>query len=73
MKNKIVIITGANSGIGYVTVLEIAKLGATVVLVRRNKEKGAQALQQIIEKSKNQSVFLKIADFIFPKGNSQGC
>ena len=62
MKNKTVIVTGANSGIGYITALEIAKLGAKVVLVCRNKAKGEQAQQQIKEKANNQSVFLKIAD-----------
>jgi NAD(P)-dependent dehydrogenase (short-subunit alcohol dehydrogenase family) len=62
MKNKTVVITGANSGIGYVTALEIAKLGARLVLICRNKAKGEQAQQQIMEKAKNQSVSLKIAD-----------
>ncbi len=62
MKNKIVIITGANSGIGYVTALEIAKLGAKVIMVCRNKDKGEVARQEIIKKSNNTAVFLKIAD-----------
>jgi NAD(P)-dependent dehydrogenase (short-subunit alcohol dehydrogenase family) len=62
MKNKIVIITGANSGIGYFTALEIAKLGAKVVMVCRNKDKGEVARQEIIKKSNNTAVFLKIAD-----------
>jgi NAD(P)-dependent dehydrogenase (short-subunit alcohol dehydrogenase family) len=62
MKNKIVIITGANSGIGYFTALEIAKLGAKVVMICRNKDKGEVARQEIIKKSNNTAVFLKIAD-----------
>lgn len=62
MKNKTVIITGANVGIGYVTALEIAKLGATVVMVCRNIDKGEKARQALIEKSRNQSIYLKIAD-----------
>jgi retinol dehydrogenase 14 len=62
LEKKIAIVTGANSGIGYITALEIAKTGAIVVLVCRNQTKGEQAKNQIIEKSKNTSVFLKILD-----------
>ncbi|WP_299292813.1 SDR family oxidoreductase [Nitrosopumilus sp.] len=38
-KNKTVLITGASSGIGKVTAIEFAKLGANIVLVARSKEK----------------------------------
>ena len=38
-KNKLVLITGASSGIGKETALEFAKLGANIVLVARRKEK----------------------------------
>lgn len=62
MKNKTVVITGANSGIGYVTALEIAKLGAEVVMVCRNKDKAEAARQEIIKKSSNTAILLKIAD-----------
>ena len=47
MKNKIVVITGGNSGIGRVTATEIAKMGAQVVLVCRNEQK-AKAVQEDI-------------------------
>jgi len=40
MKDKICIITGANSGIGKATAKELALNGATVVMICRNKEKG---------------------------------
>ncbi len=42
-----VIITGANSGIGYPTALELARKGAQVVLAVRNPEKGAAAVARI--------------------------
>ncbi|HNL85309.1 MAG TPA: SDR family NAD(P)-dependent oxidoreductase [Chitinophagales bacterium] len=47
MKGKTVVVTGANSGIGRVTAQEIAKMGAQVVMVCRNKDK-AKAVQDDI-------------------------
>ncbi|MEZ4879729.1 MAG: SDR family oxidoreductase [Chitinophagales bacterium] len=47
MRGKIVVVTGANSGIGKVTATELAKIGATVVMVCRNEEK-AKAIQEDI-------------------------
>ncbi len=38
-KNKIVLITGASSGIGKEAAIEFAKLGANIVLIARRKEK----------------------------------
>ena len=47
MRDKIVVITGGNSGIGRVTATEIAKMGAKVILVCRNEQK-AKAVQDDI-------------------------
>uniref|UniRef100_A0A914VA17 Uncharacterized protein n=1 Tax=Plectus sambesii TaxID=2011161 RepID=A0A914VA17_9BILA len=44
---KVVIITGANCGIGYATVAELAKRGAVVVLACRNLATGQAALNQL--------------------------
>lgn len=47
MKEKVVVITGSNSGIGRITATEIAKMGAQVVMVCRNEQK-AKAVQDDI-------------------------
>lgn len=46
MKNKVVIITGASSGIGEACAIEFAKKGANVVIAARNTEK----LNKVAEK-----------------------
>jgi NAD(P)-dependent dehydrogenase (short-subunit alcohol dehydrogenase family) len=62
MKDKVIMITGANSGIGKAASLALAKMGATVVMVARNKERGEAARSEIIRKSQNNSVDLLLAD-----------
>jgi NAD(P)-dependent dehydrogenase (short-subunit alcohol dehydrogenase family) len=63
MKNKIVMVTGANSGIGKVTTREIAKMGATVVMVCRNMEKGQAVCDDINAEIGLERVHLLQADF----------
>ncbi|QUC64540.1 SDR family oxidoreductase [Nitrosopumilus sp. K4] len=48
-KNKIILITGASSGIGKETAIEFAKNGSNLVLVARRKEK-LEELQKKLEK-----------------------
>jgi NAD(P)-dependent dehydrogenase (short-subunit alcohol dehydrogenase family) len=62
MTSKICLVTGGNSGIGKATALGLAKMGATVVIVSRNKEKGETAVTDIIAKSGNKNVELIQAD-----------
>jgi len=62
MKNKVVLVTGANSGIGRAASLALAKMGATIVMVARNKERGEAARAEIIKESQNNSVDLLLAD-----------
>ncbi|HML68607.1 MAG TPA: SDR family oxidoreductase [Clostridia bacterium] len=47
MKGKVVIVTGANAGIGKATAARLADLGATVVLACRCKERGEAALSEL--------------------------
>lgn len=46
--SRVVVITGANSGIGFHTALALAEKDAKVILAVRNPEKGQQAQQQIL-------------------------
>lgn len=46
-KNKVVLITGASSGIGRESAIEFAKLGADIILVSRTKEKLEQVADEL--------------------------
>ena len=62
MNGKVCMITGANSGIGKATAKGLAKLGATLILVCRNKEKGDKALREIQYETQNDKIDLLLAD-----------
>lgn len=51
MKNKVVIITGASSGIGLATAKEFAKRGAKLVLAARNLEKLTELEKELISQN----------------------
>jgi NAD(P)-dependent dehydrogenase (short-subunit alcohol dehydrogenase family) len=46
-QGKRVLVTGANSGIGYHAALELAKRGATVVMACRNPQRGEEAVERL--------------------------
>lgn len=62
VKEKIVIITGANSGIGKSAALKFATEGYTVIMACRNLEKSKKVQKEIMEVSKNNKVYLKEVD-----------
>lgn len=47
MRGKVCVVTGASSGIGRATALGLSALGATVVLVCRDPERGEAAREQV--------------------------
>ena len=46
-KNKVILITGASSGIGKETAIQFAKLGANIILVARRKDKLEQVENEL--------------------------
>jgi NAD(P)-dependent dehydrogenase (short-subunit alcohol dehydrogenase family) len=62
MHGKICVVTGANSGIGRETARGLARMGAHVVMVCRNAEKGRAALEDIRRETGIGQIDLLIAD-----------
>lgn len=62
MRERVCLVTGANSGIGRATALGLAKMGAHVLMVCRDPVAGAVARAAIIRESGNESVDLLVAD-----------
>ena len=62
MRDKVCIVTGANSGIGRTTALGLAGLGATVVMVCRDQGRGETARRDISAQSGNESIDLLVGD-----------
>jgi NAD(P)-dependent dehydrogenase (short-subunit alcohol dehydrogenase family) len=62
MTGKTVLITGATNGIGKIAALELARMGATVALVARNRSKGQAVLEEIGRETNNVQLELFIAD-----------
>lgn len=62
MQGKICMVTGANAGIGKATAMGLAKMGATVVMVCRDRTRGEEAQREIKDQSGNGAVDLLLAD-----------
>jgi len=56
MNNKICLITGATSGIGKAIAFKLADLGASLILLSRNEEKGEKICKQIKKRNSNAQV-----------------
>src|SRR5580704_6839539 len=66
MQGRTVVVTGANSGIGFETAAALASMGARVVLTARNADKGRAAVsaltQRVDGKGQVQLVVFDLAD-----------
>ncbi|CAF0723049.1 unnamed protein product [Brachionus calyciflorus] len=62
LDDKIAIITGANTGIGYQTALDFARRGARVILACRDTKKAEKAAKQIVDLTGNQNVQVESID-----------
>lgn len=62
MVGKVVIVTGANSGIGLETAKDLASRGAKVILACRNVRRCEVAKEQIIEFSGNKDIYCRQLD-----------
>ncbi|MEK3726069.1 SDR family oxidoreductase [Paenibacillus sp. FSL H8-0034] len=58
----IMIVTGANSGMGLATTIALAKQGCRVIMACRSPERGEQALQEAIKQSSSQDIELMRCD-----------
>jgi NAD(P)-dependent dehydrogenase (short-subunit alcohol dehydrogenase family) len=59
---KVSLVTGANAGMGKAIAIELARQGATVVMVARDRHKGERAKAEIEDITGNLSIELLIAD-----------
>jgi NAD(P)-dependent dehydrogenase (short-subunit alcohol dehydrogenase family) len=62
LTGQVIIVTGANSGIGKETAVALAQMGATVVMTARSASKGEAARADVMERSGSDRVVLGSLD-----------
>src|SRR5271163_1389845 len=62
LQGKTCLITGASSGLGRVTALELGRMGASLVLVCRDRTRGEKVVAEIRERTGNPAIDLMLAD-----------
>src|SRR5207245_5662243 len=62
MSGRVVMVTGANAGMGKEIVFALAGMGATVVMVCRDSGRGEAARREVQERSGSGDVELLVAD-----------
>ncbi|MES2622410.1 MAG: SDR family oxidoreductase [Bacteroidota bacterium] len=71
MKDRNIIITGGNAGIGLATSITLAKQGANIYIVSRDKDKAEEAVREIIGVSGNKNVKYFLAELSSQKSIRQ--
>ena len=62
LQDKIILVTGATSGIGHITAQELAKQGAYVVLLARDADKAEQTRREIVAAAGHDRVGVLLCD-----------
>ncbi len=62
LSDKVCLVTGANAGIGFEAIKQLAMRGATVHMIARNKERGSAAQAEIISFTGNDRIHLHVLD-----------
>ena len=62
LQDKIILVTGATSGIGEVTARELARQGAHVIILARNAEKAQNTRHALIAATGNERIDVVLAD-----------
>ncbi|OPX44376.1 (S)-1-phenylethanol dehydrogenase [Ruminiclostridium hungatei] len=62
MNDKVMLVTGANSGMGRATAASLADTGARVVMLCRDKIRGEEALMEVLEQNRERRLELMLCD-----------
>ncbi len=62
MNDKLILVTGSNTGSGFATALELARSGATVIASARDAEKGRRAVEEMRRRTGNEKIELLVGD-----------
>lgn len=62
MRGRVCLITGASNGIGKAAAIKLSKMGASLVLLCRDKDRGEAAMAGISRQGGNEDINLLIAD-----------
>lgn len=62
LTGKVMVVTGANAGLGFATARALAERHATVIMACRNVERGERAREKIVRETGNDAVELALLD-----------
>ena len=62
MQGRVCLITGASNGIGKAAAIRLARMGASLVLLCRDRDRGETAMAEISLRSGNEDIDLVVAD-----------